>query len=247
MFFPIIILSTIDLKITKVISERNPSYKRTVAQAKQDLCVSEMYNYSRNKSYVDLASNDARIISNTYYLDNVLDWKGLCIEPQKKYISSYLDSRTCVLANLLISDEKHIKFAERKNGGFSGIVGYDNKEKEIEGVSIATSNGYSLKTILRLSEIPTTIDYFSLDIEGYEYNVMKTFPFDTYIINLMTVERPGENLHKLLMSRNMCVTHNGAKWIDIMYKNKSFNWPPVKTRNCMKHTLPPYIELSDMC
>ena len=96
------------MKITKIISERNSTYNGTVAQAKQDLCVSEMYNYSRNKTYVELSSNDARFISNTYYLDNVLDWNGLCIEHQKEYINSYLDSRTCVLANLLISDEKHI-------------------------------------------------------------------------------------------------------------------------------------------
>lgn len=236
-----------NLKITQIISERTGIHKESVAENKQDLCVSEIYNFTRGKTYVDLASNDAKKISNTYYLDNTLGWKGLCIEPQTKYISGYLHERTCVLANLLVNNnEKHVKFAERVNGGFSGIVGYDNKNEK-KNVNVIELNGYSLHHIMNISRLPATIDYFSLDIEGYEYSVMKTFPFHSYIINLMTVERPGKMLHNLLLGRNMCVMHNGAPFTDVMYKNKSAQWPLTKPKHCKKYRLPSYIYASDLC
>lgn len=52
--------------------------------------------------------------------------------------------------------------------------------------------------ILARFDVPTTIDYFSLDVEGAEYFIMKNFPFDRYTVKLFTIERPKQELIDLL-------------------------------------------------
>lgn len=87
----------------------------------------------------------------------------------------------------------------------------------------------------------------SLDIEGYEDTAMSTFPFETHSIKLMTVERPGETLHRKLVHRGMCVSHNAAYWIDLMYINRTLWNTPIPMACKIKKKLPNYVHASDMC
>ena len=52
--------------------------------------------------YVDLASNDPRLLSNSHAFDRIYNWSGLCIEPQRQYYAGYVRHRTCTLAQLLV-------------------------------------------------------------------------------------------------------------------------------------------------
>ncbi len=57
-----------------------------------------------------------------------------------------------------------------------------------------------LQELLAKHNAPRTIDYFSLDVEGYEYEVLRNFPFDEYKFLCLGVERPSDNLRALLKS-----------------------------------------------
>jgi hypothetical protein len=46
----------------------------------------------------------------------------------------------------------------------------------------------SLDEFLRKHNAPRTIDYLSIDTEGSEYEILKSFPFDQWEIRLITVE-----------------------------------------------------------
>ena len=70
---------------------------RSRAQARQDMCVASMFDNMTNGYYVDLASNDATRISNTYLLDRALSWRGVCIEPQHRYIEGYVHHRNVIV------------------------------------------------------------------------------------------------------------------------------------------------------
>ena len=65
----------------------------------------------------------------------------------------------------------------------------------------------------------------------------------------MTIERPGEILHNILVNRGMCVSHNGARWIDLMYVNRTiWNKPFVRPAACHAvEEIPNYVKPSDMC
>lgn len=102
-----------------------PPPNRSHAQANQVLCVAELYGYATNGFHVDLTSNHATVISNTYVLDRLLEWRGVCIGPQAMYLAGYLAHRSCALVSSVVSANATVDFVE--SGGLGGIVGYDNK------------------------------------------------------------------------------------------------------------------------
>ena len=72
----------------------------------------------------------------------------------------------------------------------------------------------------------TTVDYFSLDVEGSELQVLKTIPFDKVDIKVLTVEfvhtKEGKkNLEQFMNSKGyssvMEVLHSGGLATDIVF------------------------------
>ena len=73
-----------------------------------------------------------------------------------------------------------------------------------------TINCSRLDTLFSINNVPKKIDYMSLDIEGYEFEALKTFPFMTHKCSLITVEHNlycdgPENKNKI----NELLTKNG--------------------------------------
>ena len=55
------------------------------SQAGQDEVVMSLLRYKEGGYFIDLAANDATLLSNTYVLETKYHWKGLCIEPNPEY------------------------------------------------------------------------------------------------------------------------------------------------------------------
>jgi hypothetical protein len=71
----------------------------------------------------------------------------------------------------------------------------------------------SLAAVLRKHRAPEEIDYLSLDVEGFEYEIMRTFPFDEYRFGCLGIERPSRELHELLSNHGYhFVTKLGEDW-----------------------------------
>ena len=70
------------------------------------------------------------------------------------------------------------------NGGGGQLVGGDRKPKN--GV-IRQVPCFSLESLL-LAINRTRVDYFSLDVEGFELDVLKTVPFDRLDVHTLSVE-----------------------------------------------------------
>ena len=69
-----------------------------------------------------------------------------------------------------------------------------------------------------ISKAPKVIDYFSLDVEGAEENIIKNFPFNEYKILSMTIERPTPKINEILKSNDMLFVKNYK--VDSFYINK---------------------------
>eukprot|EP01084_Bolivina_argentea_P264402 447866_1 len=65
----------------------------------------QMQKQNKRGVYIDLAANDYKFISNTYFLDKCLSWTGICIEPQFPYHKNILLHRTCTLIENCIWNE----------------------------------------------------------------------------------------------------------------------------------------------
>lgn len=174
----------------------------------QDYLVLQLLNFKKNGYFIELGADDGLRKSNTYTLEKYYDWDGICIEPRDGIYETCKSRRTSLVIKQCIDYCEHeISFCVRKGiGGTSGIIAEDcdnkiNKGKEITYVT------KTLEQVLDENNAPKEIDYLSLDIEGAEYRVLKNFPFDKYIIKIMTIERPNDLLLELLNKNNYKIVH----------------------------------------
>lgn len=166
------------------------------SQVKQDIIVSRLFGEKTNGYFIDLAANDAVDISNTYSLEKKFNWTGLCMEPNPAYWYD-LAHRDCQVVAAVVGETRNdaVVFQKSWHGALGGIVGdeFDNHDE----------NGGEVRYTVPLYEIltrfraPKIIDYLSLDVEGAESLIMKHFPFHVYSFNVMTVERPKDDLRAL--------------------------------------------------
>ena len=127
-------------------------------------------------TYIDIGSNHYEILSNTWVFDNCLHWKGYCIEPNSEYADVYPLSRSCSYQNICIWKENGLM-----NFDAFGVVG----KVSSTGKNIVQCK--RLETFLDDEEI-LNVDFISLDIEGAELEVLRSFPFHKYNIRFFLIE-----------------------------------------------------------
>jgi hypothetical protein len=59
------------------------------SQAGQDLFVLSCLNYKRNGTFLEIGSNDAISINNSYLLEKDYGWTGIMVEYEPRFLSSY--------------------------------------------------------------------------------------------------------------------------------------------------------------
>jgi FkbM family methyltransferase len=171
------------------------------------------YLYLKEKKdgfYVDIGANDGISCSNTYALEK-MGWKGACIEPQPDIFKKLRHFRECDCYNTALSSLSGdiMEFIKVKNfnelSGFSEWMTEENKKAinesgDVERINITTK---TFDDIMKNYPGIKTIDFMSLDVEGYELNILKSIDFQAYNFRFITVE---ENEHgdeiTALMSKN---------------------------------------------
>ena len=156
------------------------------SQIGQDKWVQSVLGNKPNGFFIELGATDGVVLSNTYFFEKVLGWNGICIEPNPSFHSALTRNRSCNISKFCVSDKDDETLDFAICGHTSGAMitaGPFTKSNHI--IKVATK---TLRSILQLYSAPTTIDYLSLDVEGHEYEVMRHFPFNEYIIQCITVE-----------------------------------------------------------
>jgi Methyltransferase FkbM domain len=205
-------------------------------QARQDeIVLALLGNQEGGRYFIDLASNHAYRLSNTYPLEQQQSphpkWKGLCMEANPGYWYDLTRYRTCDIVGAVVGGDKTAAATESVDFAFGNVAGngdrsdrgilggivradFDNKEpvtdtRKVYPVPIAQ--------ILTRFSVPHVIDYMSLDAEGAEYFIMKSFPFKTYEIKIITIERPTEALKTLLRSHHYELVGYLTSWGETLW------------------------------
>lgn len=193
------------------------------ASSRQDKLIMTLLNYQRGGYFVDLAANMPILGSNTRALERDFGWRGVCIEADPEHRLALLEERSCVVVGAAISDvPRTVGFAHRGHLGLGGLVlpGTVN-QNHTRGVTRVHT--VALGQVLGEVGAPATLDYLSLDVEGAEDIVMRSFPFAAYTVRTMTIERPSEALKYMLTSRGyrfLCGGSTGALL-------RLSLWPPI--------------------
>lgn len=206
----------------KSIKESQESF----AQVGQDSIILDLIG--SDGYFIDLAANDALDLTNTLALERK-GWTGLCVEPNSAYWYG-LSHRKCTVVGALVSGITPQKVKVQFRGVFGGIIGklsskLADRKKEPDAPEV-TRYTAPIKEVLEKFSVPKTIDYMSLDVEGSEYEIMKSFPFETYTIRVLTVERPSKQLKELLESKGYSFLAELAPWGEYLWCHESSGLTP---------------------
>jgi hypothetical protein len=193
-------------------------------QEKQDYYVSRLFRNKTNGYFIDLAANDARILSNTFALERMFGWSGLCIEPNPEYWA-HLAYRDCQVVGAVVGHTRMEEVSFRFQGVYGGIVGnkFDQKEQNDKKQNEATLKfTVPLLEVLQRYSAPKVIDYLSLDVEGAEDYIMENFPLDQYMIRVLTIERPNEALKKRLEGNGYVLVKRIPGFGETLWAHQSF-------------------------
>ena len=142
------------------------------SQSNQDKWVVEFLRFKKNGYFVELGAYDGIQSSNTYYMEKNLGWEGLCVEANPRVYQSLIKNRKSKNINVALND-------------YVGECFFLGDKITTHGIKVPCN---LLSNVLIENNCPNNIDYLSIDIEGYEYIVLKDFDFDRWNIGMMTIE-----------------------------------------------------------
>jgi FkbM family methyltransferase len=163
------------------------------SQIGQDKWVHSILGDKKDGYFIELGACDGLHLSNTLFFERNLNWNGICIEPNDNYIKELYANRKCNISNELVysCEGEKVKFA--LSDAASGIIDenigpFTRKDQHVLKTTTTLGN------ILDKFNAPNVIDYLSLDVEGQEYNILSTFPFDKYNFRCITVEHNAPHI-----------------------------------------------------
>jgi hypothetical protein len=209
------------------------------SQFGQDLWVIRVLQGKRNGYFLEIGAGDGLWISNTLVLERELGWTGLLVEPSGAFHRLVGNRPGAICVDCCIAAEERevtlFEIFDRGQAGISELAAGNTLLSQVRN-DIGSSEGeqktssqwgefrravrkqaYPLATVLERHHAPRVIDYFSLDVEGFEFEILRNFPFDRYRFRCLGVERPTKLLHALLCGNGYVARQRLGE--DILYTN----------------------------
>lgn len=192
--------------------------QNSTSQLGQDLWVLKSLEEKTGGYFVEIGAGDGVYLSNTYILEKRYGWKGICVEPMNK-IEDLKKNRACIIDNSCLYSRTGLEVEFQSDEEISGIINDFDKLHNRKG-EIVKLITLSFEDLLKKHNAPREIDYLSIDTEGSEYEILRTFPFDKYRIELITVEHNAnsgkeediekrDKIHKLLSGNGFVCEKEG--------------------------------------
>ena len=205
------------------------------SQHGQDKYLNEnVFKNMKNGVFVDIGAHDGKTLSNTYFYEKELNWRGICVEPILERYVDLVKNRNCIAMNCCVYN-KHAIVPFMQSTGYTEMLSgiqetYDPRhldrlknERDFFGgnTEIINKVSYTLSEILILNHIDT-VDYLSIDTEGSELQILQGIDFEKFNIKVIDVENnypdTFEAIDSLLISKNYKkLIHIGGD--DIYVKN----------------------------
>ncbi len=134
------------------------------SQLRQDLFVLSELEFKKNEYFVDFGATNGFDISNSYLLETKFNWKGILVEPSKKWHSKLKKNRKVNINTDCLWSEtgKELIFNEVSDGELSTIDKFSSTDqhkcKRLGGKKYKVST-ISLKDLLIKYDAPKLIDY----------------------------------------------------------------------------------------
>lgn len=194
----------------------------------------EKYLNFENGFFIGAGANDGYSQSNTYFLEKKRNWNGLLIEAIPELYEKCKKERTksIVINCALVADDYQCETITMHYANLMSVVDGALKTKDDQDAHIKTGievqnleGSYDLDVPARtlasiLDKIPNlpVIDFFSLDVEGYELNVLKGLNLSKYRPTYILVEaRFFKEVNRFLESNEYTMIEK-LSFHDYLYK-----------------------------
>jgi len=189
-----------------------------------DLWIREIvFPNRRNGYFLEAGAADGIADSSCFFLEKQQGWRGICVEPHPQFFPLLAKNRPgSIHENVCLANESGwVDFAVcTQEGGMSPFLSGVRQalsETKWQGsqvlakASIERREASTLVELLRKHCAPRQIEYGAFDIEGSEFEVLRSFPFDEYRFLALSFEvdhMSGEKLANLLASKGYHETIN---------------------------------------
>jgi FkbM family methyltransferase len=157
-------------------------------------------------------------ISNCLTLEKHFGWTGICLKPHSESFNELLTAKRQLPVN---------KCLYSYNGEVDFYECHDKQERlyyeQLSGIpdciepwwidtvkdhgTLVKKECITLEQIIIDYNLPTTIDFLQMDIEGLELEVLTSFPFNKYTFLAMAIES-GDRYKELLNKNNYTMVQN---------------------------------------
>ena len=195
------------------------------SQDSQDMYLEKtIFKGYKNGFFVDVGAHDGVSINNTLHFEKYNNWKGINVEPIKKVYDKLVNNRpNSINLNLAVcNNDGETEFL--CNTGYTEMISgikdnFDSRhwqrlqnENKIMGstTEIIKVNTKKLETICHENNI-SHINYLSIDVEGAEFEVIKSINFDKVFIDVIGFENNYDDnsvpIIKYLEDKNYVMIH----------------------------------------
>lgn len=173
--------------------------KSQYSQHGEDILVSNLLN--QIVSFIDIGANDGVFLSNTYLFAKK-DAFGLCIEPSKscfwKLRLNHLLHPKVKCINTAISNFNGC--SDFKEDGYEGLLSSITDSKKSSTYKVKTR---TLKQIINKNDRFKKADIVSIDVEGFELNVLEGAGNSLKDVKIIILEIDKINLDQVIKHRSL--------------------------------------------
>lgn len=170
------------------------------SEHEEEWLIRDFFGDRRGGFFVDVGANDYKLFSNTYYLDTVLGWSGIAIEPQRGFEAGYTANRPRTkFRPFFVSDVSNEQASMYVLGKNPLVTSADKEFTERYGKDAReiTAPTITLNDLLD-SEHVSSIDFMTMDIELWEPKALAGFDVERFKPQLVCVEAHPEVRQQIL-------------------------------------------------
>jgi FkbM family methyltransferase len=175
-----------------VFPDRSPSLfvrvdpPKNYSQLGQDKIIDKLLNHRTNGFFIEAGAHDGQTFSNTLFLEKERNWTGLLVEADPNLFRLIKgEKRQAYSSNTCLSTSSYAMAVNFTFADALGGIKPTDYKNEVTGTAIIQC--IPLITYLLALNI-RHVDYFSLDVEGTEIEVLKQIDFNRFQFDVLTIE-----------------------------------------------------------
>ena len=149
-------------------------------------------NY-KNGFYIDCGANDGVNQSTTWYFEKYLNWRGILIEPVPEVYNELKNNRNnnnyfynyALISKKYNQEQINFTFNNKDSLTAKNTLSKNHLKRNEKIIAVKC---ITLENILNNINTPQLIDLFSLDVEGYEFEVLEGINFNSIKFKYILVE-----------------------------------------------------------